>query len=240
MPAASITVGNGRYRKELGSIDDLVNSIKAVGLIHPIVVDPDGNLIAGERRLAACLRLDWKDIPVTIVDVDADRLKIEMDENTVRADFTPTEAVAIAGAIKDREQANAKERMVAAHASPANFAGQQAGRTRDKVAAVTGKSHETIRKATAVMDAAAADPALEHVVEEMDRTGKVDPAYRKVRRPKREPLTDAQLAAFDRRRRRQCADELSRLVSRYQDLKRWQPVWDAYRKVENVDREDAE
>ena len=64
--------------------------------IHPIVVDGNGNLIAGERRLAACVRLGWRDVPVTIVDLDAEQvLRVEYDENASVKDFTPTEALAI-------------------------------------------------------------------------------------------------------------------------------------------------
>lgn len=178
-----ITVGS-RFRKDLGDIDTLVASIRDVGLIHPIVIDTKNHLIAGERRLAACLRLGLPRVPVTMIALDADeeRLRIEHDENVLRADFTPSEAVAIARALKEREQAAAKARMVDAHASPAKFAQQDTGRVRDKAATLTGYSHETIRKATAVVDAATADPTLAPVLEEMDRTGKVDPAYKKVRK----------------------------------------------------------
>ena len=42
--------------------------------------------------------------------------------------------MAIAKAIKDREQENAKARMVEAHAGPAKFAEQDMGESRDKAA----------------------------------------------------------------------------------------------------------
>jgi ParB family transcriptional regulator, chromosome partitioning protein len=58
-----------RYRKFLGDTESLASSIKELGLLHPIVVRPDGRLIAGERRLAACKRLGRKTVPVTIVDL---------------------------------------------------------------------------------------------------------------------------------------------------------------------------
>jgi ParB family chromosome partitioning protein len=57
-----------RFRKNLGDIDSLAASIDEVGLLHPIVVRPDGGLIAGERRLAACKKLGWKSVPVTLVE----------------------------------------------------------------------------------------------------------------------------------------------------------------------------
>jgi ParB family chromosome partitioning protein len=58
-----------RHRKDLGNIEGLAKSIAEVGLLHPIVVRPDGVLIAGERRLAAYRHLGWTDIPATIVDL---------------------------------------------------------------------------------------------------------------------------------------------------------------------------
>lgn len=176
MRTDSIKVGT-RFRKDLGSIEALVDSIKAVGLLHPIVVDLAGNLIAGERRLVACQRLGWKDIPATVVDLgDHARLRAEHDENTIRQAFTPSEAVAIAKAIKDMVKT-----PVGQHADQRDgetFA--ISGRTVDKAAKFVGMSGRTLEKATAVVEAAAADPTLEPVVEEMDKTGKVDPAYRKV------------------------------------------------------------
>jgi ParB family transcriptional regulator, chromosome partitioning protein len=49
MSITSITVGP-RYRKYLGDLDSLAASIKGVGLLHPIVVTPEYQLIAGQRR----------------------------------------------------------------------------------------------------------------------------------------------------------------------------------------------
>ena len=64
-PIASIRVGK-RYRHDLGDIDGLAASMAALGLLHPIVVTPDGLLICGERRLCAAKLLGWKQIPVTV------------------------------------------------------------------------------------------------------------------------------------------------------------------------------
>ena len=175
----SIKVGK-RFRKDLGNIDALVESIREVGLLHRVVVDAHSNLIAGERRLAACVRLGWRQIPTTIVELDAEKtLRAQDDENAIRKDFTPTEAVAIRDARIEREKEKAKERTVNAHSQPGKVSQADKGRAKDKAAAGTGYSGKTVDKA-AVMEAAAADPELEHVVDEMDRTGKVDPAYRKI------------------------------------------------------------
>ena len=64
-PIASITIGD-RHRRDMGDLRALASSIADVGLLHPIVVTPDGMLIAGERRLAACKLLGWTEIPATV------------------------------------------------------------------------------------------------------------------------------------------------------------------------------
>ena len=67
-PIRKIKVRN-RYRKNLGNIQSLADSIKELGLLHPVVVRRDGRLVAGERRLRACQHLGWSGIPVTVVDM---------------------------------------------------------------------------------------------------------------------------------------------------------------------------
>lgn len=59
-----------RFRQGLGNLTGLVNSIKDIGLLHPIGVSKDNQLIFGERRLEACKKLGWKDIPAQILDYD--------------------------------------------------------------------------------------------------------------------------------------------------------------------------
>jgi ParB-like chromosome segregation protein Spo0J len=176
-----IKVGD-RFRRDMGDIDTLAESIRARGLLQPIVVDPSGNLIAGERRLQACVHLGWRDIQVNIVDLDADgQLRAQEEENVCRKAFLPSEAVAIKRAVAERERVKAKQRMVAAHASPGNLPEQDKGRVRDKAAAIARVSGRTLEKAERVVRAAEANPSLAPIVEAMDRTGKVDPAYQKVR-----------------------------------------------------------
>jgi ParB family transcriptional regulator, chromosome partitioning protein len=66
MKIADIKVGK-RIRKDMGDLTGLAESIEDLGLLHPIVVFPDGRLILGERRLRAAKLLGWETIPVTIV-----------------------------------------------------------------------------------------------------------------------------------------------------------------------------
>ena len=47
-----------RFRKDLGDLRPLIESIKRHGLLHPIVLTEDNQLICGRRRLAAYMQLD--------------------------------------------------------------------------------------------------------------------------------------------------------------------------------------
>ncbi len=155
LPVSDIDTGE-RYRKDMGDLPALARSIDAVGLLHPIVVmgKPEGGwlLVAGERRLRACRDLlRWERIHVRIVPGTIDLLRAERDENEVREPFTPSEAVAIAAALRPVEKAAARERMEAG-APPANVA--EGGTSRERIAAAVGMSHTTLSKAEAVVNAA--------------------------------------------------------------------------------------
>ena len=90
----SLLVGN-RYREEFGDVKALARSIERYGLIHPIVIDNEGQLVAGERRLRACKSLKMKLIQVRRIDEVSDDIKreIELEENIKRKDFTWQEQV---------------------------------------------------------------------------------------------------------------------------------------------------
>lgn len=77
---------------EIGHLSD---SIKAHGVLQPLVVRPAGDryqLIAGERRLRAAQAAGLKEVPVTVVNFD-DRQVFEASlvENIQRADLNPIE-----------------------------------------------------------------------------------------------------------------------------------------------------
>ncbi len=188
-----IQVGR-RQRQDLGDIDALAASIGALGLLQPLVVTPDHRLIAGQRRLEAVRRLGWTEVDVRVVELtDALlALRAERDENTCRKEFTPSEAVAIGKAIEELERPKAKERQKehgkTAPGKPKNTGGnfppvnEAKGKTRDKVAEAVGMSGRTYEKAKRVVEAAEEDPERHaETVQEMDRTGKVDAAYKKVK-----------------------------------------------------------
>jgi ParB family chromosome partitioning protein len=88
----------------MGDIGGLAASMEELGLLQPIVVTPDGTLIAGERRLRAALQLGWTHISISVVDIDA-IVRGEFAENAHRKDFTLSETVAIKRALEPIERA---------------------------------------------------------------------------------------------------------------------------------------
>jgi hypothetical protein len=179
LPIHKIRVRN-RYRKTLGDIESLAASIKEWGLLHPIVVRPDGRLIAGERRLAACKRLGWKSVPVTYVDLK-EVVRGEFAENAHRKDFLPSEIEAIRRAIEPHERAAAKERQ-RKHGGTApgrrKHSGQVSpsdGRTRDRIGAFAGISGRSLAKIQAIVEAGERNPRrFGPLVAQMGRNGRID------------------------------------------------------------------
>src|SRR5712664_1824892 len=99
-----------RYRKDLGDLRSLAQSIEEVGLLHPVVVTPEGRLIAGRRRMAACKLLGWMEVAVTVVDL-YQAARGEAHENFVRKDLLPSEMVALKRALEPLERRAARERQ---------------------------------------------------------------------------------------------------------------------------------
>lgn len=79
-----------RQRRELTDIHVLADSISRLGLIHPIVIDRNFALVAGERRLEA-LKLLGHDSATCQYTDEIDYLthrQIELEENVKRVDLT--------------------------------------------------------------------------------------------------------------------------------------------------------
>src|SRR5215831_10082155 len=181
LPLAKIRIGK-RHRREMGDIAALAASIEELGLLQPIVIRPDGMLIAGERRLQAAKLLGWAHIPITVVDIDA-IVRGEFAENAHRKDFTLSEAVAIKRALEPIERAAAKKRQGERRDKhPEKFSTSSNGRALDKVAAVVGLHRTTIAKAEAIVDAAEAEPdRFRKLLADMDRTGRVNGVFRRLK-----------------------------------------------------------
>jgi len=76
-------------------LDELAESMRTVGLIEPVVVDEDHNLLAGERRIKAAKSLGWTEITtVYLKDLNQWQKKIvELEENLRREELTYVEEV---------------------------------------------------------------------------------------------------------------------------------------------------
>ena len=75
------------------SVDDLIFSIKEVGIIQPLIVCESGEgfeLIAGHRRLLAAEIVHLTEVPCIVVDAkDLDKEVLKMHENIGRQDINP-------------------------------------------------------------------------------------------------------------------------------------------------------
>ena len=87
IPTSSILINREeRQRRQIDDIEELAASISRTGLINPITIDRDNNLIAGERRLTAVLSLGWPEITVQYLEdlSPEDRQLVELEENVRR------------------------------------------------------------------------------------------------------------------------------------------------------------
>jgi DNA modification methylase len=84
---------NERVRKEFPNIDELAESINDLGLLQPILVNENNELIAGHRRLIACKQLGLKEIECNKINPKSElrQLDMELAENVKREDFNPME-----------------------------------------------------------------------------------------------------------------------------------------------------
>ncbi len=82
-----------RIRKDLGDLSQLTTSISKNGLLNPILVTKNKELIAGERRLESAKKLGWQTIDIRIMDTfsESKKLEMELDENIYRRNLSSDE-----------------------------------------------------------------------------------------------------------------------------------------------------
>ncbi|MBM3801418.1 MAG: ParB/RepB/Spo0J family partition protein [Acidimicrobiia bacterium] len=106
-------------------LDELARSISTHGFVQPIVVRPSGEryqIIAGERRWRAALRLGLTRVPVAVKSIsDENLLEISLIENIQRENLNPI------------EEAKAYQRL-----------SSEFGLTQEQVAQRTGKDRTTV------------------------------------------------------------------------------------------------
>lgn len=198
VPVADIVVGD-RYRKDLGDLEPLKQSIAEIGLLHPVVIDVRRRLLVGGRRLEACKQLGMQTIPAVTAESLIElrqRVIAEKDENVCREPFKPSEMVALGKVIEEFQKPIAEkakaEGVKKGGRPPKNSTGnsRQVKKPRDEskhtstvAAAACGVDRRTYEKAKAVAQAAEESPTkFGHLAEQMDRTGKVNKAYSELRK----------------------------------------------------------
>jgi ParB family chromosome partitioning protein len=128
-------------------LEELADSIRAKGVIQPILVRPDPNqpemfeIVAGERRWRAARRAGLVVIPAVVREMDdRETLEVAIIENVQRSDLNPVEEAEAYKALIDRF-----------------------GRTQDSVAAQVGKSREHVSNTMRLL--ALPEDVREHVRE---------------------------------------------------------------------------
>lgn len=117
-----------RTRFAEGDLEDLAQSIRANGVVQPIVVRPKGSryeIVAGERRWRASQKAELRRIPAVVKEVSDDKLlELALVENIQRQELNPI------------EEANAYRKLI-----------DSVGLTQELVAERVGKSRTIVTTA---------------------------------------------------------------------------------------------
>lgn len=133
------------------SIEELAQSIKEKGVIQPLLVRRRGDnyeLIAGERRLRACISLAVNEIPIIVRDVsDQDSLELALIENIQREELNPI------------EEAHAYQHLI-----------DKFHVTQEKISAVMGKARSSITNTLRLLK-------LPHEIQDEMKKGRISFAH---------------------------------------------------------------
>lgn len=161
IPVEQVLVGE-RRRQDLGDIEGLAASIEAHGLLHPITVNKERELVCGERRLRAFETLGRTSIPAQIrEELTGDRLReVELEENLWRKDLSPFERSRTLADLAALAREQAKAAPISGEVRPKVGRPGETGSQRD-VADRIGQPRETIRDAEAHVATAEAFPQFQ-------------------------------------------------------------------------------
>lgn len=183
------------------AVDRLASSIREVGLIQPITVQPCSmmigglsdhgfQIVAGHHRVAACRALGWEEIDALVVEPE-EHLQaelMEIDENLCRAELTATQRTAH---IKRRKQIWEALHPNSGKTFPTITEERGPGRPKEfaaETAAVSGESKRSINQHVARADAIGDD--LDRIVgTSLDKGVELD-ALAKLPEPERKELID--------------------------------------------------
>ena len=140
-----------RFREEMGDVDELALSLVQKGQLQPIVVNQEMELIAGGRRLAACLKANIDVLCIFNNAVDALTMReLEIEENIQRKQFTPAEEFKAIAELHNLKQQRFGEAT----------SGRKGGHTLQDTADLLGKSKAKVIEAISLAQAVERFPEL--------------------------------------------------------------------------------
>jgi site-specific DNA-methyltransferase (adenine-specific) len=174
------------FRKDIGDLTSLKESIQKHGLIHPIVYDSNGVLIAGRRRRKACEELGITPDHIVIDFDDPDRAQI--DENVERKDFTITEINEISKYINEREAKKANQY------TKVPCSDSERSKPIEVAAKITGKSTDTISKINQICE-----KGNEELIAKVDaKEISVNEAYKTIKKEEKQQKFDKNKEEFNK------------------------------------------
>src|SRR5262245_17831711 len=106
MPIDQIEPNPDQPRQVMGDLSELMSSISEKGVIEPLVVRQRGQryqIVAGERRYQAAVRIGLRELPVVIRDVDdTEIIEVALVENIQRKDLGPFEEAEAMASLADK------------------------------------------------------------------------------------------------------------------------------------------
>lgn len=106
VPIEKVDPNPDQPRQVMGDLSELMASIAAKGIIEPLIVRQRGDrfqIIAGERRYQASVRVGLRELPVVIREVDdTEIIEVALVENLQRKDLGPFEEAEAMSSLSDR------------------------------------------------------------------------------------------------------------------------------------------
>src|SRR5689334_21158040 len=106
VPIDKIDPNPDQPRQVMGDLSELMASISEKGIIEPLIVRQRGNryqIVAGERRYQAAVRVGLRELPVVIREVDdTEIIEVALVENIQRKDLGPFEEAEAMSSLADR------------------------------------------------------------------------------------------------------------------------------------------
>ena len=217
LPINSIIIRD-RARKDFGDINSLADSISSVGLLQPIVINENNELIDGQRRIKAYEQLGRTEVPVYRVELEQIILG-EFHANTNRKDFTSTERVKISNVVEEffrkssrnvgRPRSNQKLDENTIEGPSPDLTNDESknnvvklttfsGRIKDNLSRYLGVSRNTLEKEKQIIEAAERDPqSFEDIRQKVDkRKISIDKGFKIIQKQiKRDQILAAAAAA---------------------------------------------